>query len=51
MENAPNILKEHGSFIFKSQAVQEELLAQHHIPEGLKTPLARKFTPVQKFRS
>jgi hypothetical protein len=44
-------LKEHGTFIFKDQAVQEELLAQHHIPEDLKTPLARKFTPVQKFRS
>jgi hypothetical protein len=44
-------LKEHGAFIFKGQSIQEELLAQHHITEDLKTPLAREFTPIQKFRS
>jgi len=43
-------LKEHGAFIFKVQAIQEELLGVHHIPEDLKTPLARKFTPHTKIQ-
>jgi len=50
IENTPNILKEHGAFIFKVQAIQEELLESIISQKTWKLPLPENLPPHTKIQ-